>query len=351
MHFSWADRLRVFATLMMITVHVSGPISEHFSPYDTLWWWTANLWDSLCRPAVPLFVMLSGWLLFQKHYEIGPFFRKRFGRVVIPGLAWGVIYLAFTHWWEGSPATLREATLMLVEGPTHYHLWFIYLITGLYAAYPFIAPWARQAAEGEFLVFFAIVAVATFLYKILDELYGIQMGVYLDFFSNQLGYFVAGYFFGEKMLGSATGGGSQKIPAWRIGRRGMLALSLVLIAIGTAVTAFGTYFAGRATGTFHPWFYDYLTPQVACGAVGWFLLFRHFMGEKPASPLVSEFAQASYGVYLCHVLTLYALNYDLIFHSRYHPLVDIPLTVFLCAFESFVFIWVVQKTPLGRWLA
>lgn len=335
----------------MITVHVAGPIAEHFKPYDSVWWWTSNIWDSLARPSVPLFVMLSGWLLFQKTYEIGPFFKKRFSRVVVPGIVWGVIYLVFTNFWEGKPATFREAGRMLIEGPVHYHLWFIYLIIGLYASYPFIAPWVRQAKEREFLVFFGITSFAVFVYKMLDELAGIEMGFYLDFFANQLGYFVGGYYLGEKNLAGTASFSTKNIQNWRFGRQKMLVLSLALIVFGTATTAIGTYFMGRETGVFHPWFYDYLTPLVACGTIGWFLLFRHFLGEKPLSPLESDFAQASYGVYLCHVLVLYVLNYDLIFHSRFHPLVDIPLTVFLCAVESFVFVWVIQKTPLGRWLA
>ncbi len=349
--FFWADRLRVFATLMMISVHVSGPIAEHFEPYDTLWWWTANTWDSICRPSVPLFVMLSGWLLFQKTYEIGAFFKKRFSRVVVPGIVWGVIYLIFTNFWEGRPATFSEAGRMLLEGPTHYHLWFIYLIIGLYACYPFIAPWVRQASEREFLVFFGIAFFSVFVYKILDKMAGIQMGFYLEFFSNQLIYFVGGYYLGQKRLGGPDGYLEKNIPDWHFGRQKMLALSLALIAIGTSATAVGTYFMGRGTGVFHPYFYDYLTPNVACSAVGWFLLFRHIFNERPASQLVSDFAQASYGVYLCHVIALYVLNYDMIFHSRYHPLIDVPLTVFLCAIESFVFIYLAQKTPLGKWLS
>ena len=350
MQFNWADRLRGFATLMMITVHVSGPISEHFKPYDTFWWWTSNVWDSICRPSVPLFVMLSGWLLFQKKYEIGSFFKKRFTRVVVPGIVWGVIYLVFTNFWEGKPATFREAGLMLLEGPTHYHLWFIYLIIGLYAAYPFISPWVRTANEQEFRFFFGIAVFSVFFYKILDELVGIKMGFYLDFFSNQLIYFIGGYYFGEKQL-LCPPALNQNIANWGFGKQKMLVLSSALIVLGTSVTALGTYFMGRETGVFHPYFYDYLTPHVAISAVGWFLLFRHFLNEKPVTLLEADFAQASYGVYLCHVLTLYVLNYDLIFHSRYHPFIDIPLTVFLCAIESFVFIYFIQKTPLGKWLA
>jgi surface polysaccharide O-acyltransferase-like enzyme len=352
MAYNWADRLRILATLMMISVHVSGPIAEHYGDYDTIWWWTSNIWDAFCRPCVPLFVMLSGYLLFQKTYPIGDFFKKRALRVVVPGFIWGAIYLLFTHFWDGWPANFGQAATQMITGPMHYHLWFIYLIIGLYACYPFMSPWVRQARDADFVVLFAIIFIAVFAWKALKELANIGMGFQLEFFCNHLGYFVGGYYFGTKKLGTPSESlMGEKIVNWSFSRQKMLFLSVFCIVFGSLVTTFGTYFMGRETAIFHPYFYDYLTPNVAISTLGWFLLLRHFFNEKPLNNLESDFAKASYGMYLCHVLVLYVLNYDLIYHSRFHPLLDIPMTVFLCVIESFVFVWLIQRTPLGKWLA
>ncbi len=339
----WADRVRIIATLMMILVHASGPISEHFKNYDTAWWHVANFWDSVSRPNVPLFVMLSGFLLFSKTYPTGEFFRRRFTRVLLPAGTWMVIYLLFTWAWDGQPATFLQAARMVFEGPVHYHLWFIYLIIGLYCCYPFIEPFVRQAHEKDLLLLLFFCFLAVFTFKIFKTFFDLNQGIQIEFFSNNLFYFVGGYFLGQKKMPDEPFSADEKFSRWSFSRKKMLALSLSLIALGTAVTAAGTYFMGHETATFHPYFYDYLTPNVAAATIGWFLLIRHFLGKKAPSPLEKDFAAASFGVYLSHVLVLYFLNFEMVNPTRWHPVLDVPLTAAMCAFLSFAIIWAIQK--------
>lgn len=203
---AWPDRLRNLATFMVILIHVAAPIAHaDGSDYNGSWWWAGNFWNSLTRPGVPLFVMLSGYLLLGKDYELGGFLKKRFSRVVVPAVFWMLIYSLYGFLAKGSPATIGEALKGIVSGPVHYHLWFIYLIIGLYLIYPILRPWVRSATEKEFLYFFALCALATWGYKFLATFCQMPIGIYFELFTNNCGYFVMGYFLGARTMNYERG--------------------------------------------------------------------------------------------------------------------------------------------------
>ncbi|MDE7407019.1 MAG: acyltransferase, partial [Muribaculaceae bacterium] len=89
------DYLRVLACFMVILVHaceffyVGSDGISIASDYDALW---TSLLNSPCRCAVPLFVMISSWLLVPLDEPVSKFMRRRLTRVVVPFLIWSVCY-------------------------------------------------------------------------------------------------------------------------------------------------------------------------------------------------------------------------------------------------------------------
>ena len=61
---AYADLLRVMAMLAVIVLHVSDGWLESL-PVGTADWYALNVWDSLCRWCVPVFVMCSGMFLLD----------------------------------------------------------------------------------------------------------------------------------------------------------------------------------------------------------------------------------------------------------------------------------------------
>ena len=59
----YLDWLRMFATFMVVTIHVSAPyVGTPYYDAPTNWL-GANFYESISRASVPLFVMISGALL------------------------------------------------------------------------------------------------------------------------------------------------------------------------------------------------------------------------------------------------------------------------------------------------
>ena len=80
------DLIRTVAIVLVIFLFSfmhplrGNPNLDIMSPNGVQLWWTSNIYDSISRSAVPLFVMLSGALLLQPtkvNEPLGVFFKKR----------------------------------------------------------------------------------------------------------------------------------------------------------------------------------------------------------------------------------------------------------------------------------
>ena len=130
----WADLSRSIAIFGILLIHACGPLFYQYGKTSQINWLSSNLLDSLARCAVPLFVMLSGALLLNR----GPStstprdIAKRILRVAIPLFSWSIFYLYYVANYNWEPVNI----LSIFEKPAMYHLWFAYMIIGLYIFLP-----------------------------------------------------------------------------------------------------------------------------------------------------------------------------------------------------------------------
>ncbi len=346
----WADRLRNIATVMVIAIHVAAPIAHVPNDVHSSWWWWGNFWNSLSRPGVPLFVMLSGFLLLGKDYPLPVFLKRRFTRVLIPALFWMVVYLVYGFLANGKPATVLEGLRDIVVGPVHYHLWFIYLIIGLYLVYPILRPWVKTAQEQDYIYFFMMCMFCTWGYKFLALFWNLPIGVYFELFTNNAGHFVLGYYLGTKAAAD-TDGGDGLIRHWRLSARQLFYLGLGLVILGTASTSIASYLLniGFQPGQqFDVFYYDYLTPNVGISAIGWFLVVRFGLDRQALLDVEKEFAAASFGIYLAHVLVMDWWGKCGYWHSAQHPFKGMPVLIGLVTLMTFMAVMILRALPWGK---
>ena len=132
---NWIDITRIIAIFAVLAIHtLAGYICEwgHI-PYTD--WMIATFSGAVARFAVPVFIILSGYLLLDKQENAYLFFQKRFSKVVIPLLAWSVIYTVFNTNSIYSIFTI-EFVKELLSSNVYFHLYFLYIIIGLYIITP-----------------------------------------------------------------------------------------------------------------------------------------------------------------------------------------------------------------------
>ena len=143
---------------------------------DQIKFWGAA-YGSFLRPCVPLFVMITGALLLPVKGDTSVFYKKRISRVFWPFLIWSVLYNLFP-WITGllglSPEVILDffpysgeevarqslgiSLRYIAEIPLNFsivdvHMWYIYLLIGLYLYLPIFSAWVEKASgKGQVMV-------------------------------------------------------------------------------------------------------------------------------------------------------------------------------------------------------
>ena len=150
----WVDWMRVAACFMVMVVHATEPFylggqgSLILSEAEGFW---AAFFDTVVRCCVPLFIITSSYLQFPLHYPTGEFFRRRAVRILVPFLVWSVVYALY---W-GEPVENFQ-NLLLNFNYSAGHLWFVYMLVGVYLLMPLLSPWAERVSKRELQVYLGI---------------------------------------------------------------------------------------------------------------------------------------------------------------------------------------------------
>lgn len=179
-HVIYLDLLRIFATIGIICIHAG--MGKFFS------WCNA------------MFVMISGALWLSKDtINLRKLYTKNILRIITAFVFWSIFYTLFHAMIlpriTGEFYTCKEILVMLISG--RYHLWFCFLIVGLYIGIPF---W-KKIAESEVLLTYFLAVTFTFSILIpciqnipkLKWTAGMTQNIHWDW-AEYVFYFMFGYF-------------------------------------------------------------------------------------------------------------------------------------------------------------
>lgn len=327
-NYFWIDLLKAIAAFAVILLHVSVPLQYDISNQKLLR--IGVFYNSMVRFCVPIFVMVSGVLLLSKTQELGLFLRKRFSRIIYPFLFWSCIYLLVKINYN---LPIKEIVLFSISqfrSGTEYHLWYIYMLIGLYLFIPILSKWIVGASKKEILYFLSI-----WLFILLLELPGfVKLFTRIDFryFSGYIGYLVLGTFLHRYFTMK-----SKWFP-------GLLVLGAVMF------TFFTTYFLTIQSKHFIDQYINFLSVNVALAATGVFLLCKDMVVQSEmVKKIITVISKYSYGIYLSHVFILIVFGMIGFNSSLFNPWIGVPVVSVCCLVTSFLLTFSLSKIPvLGK---
>jgi len=378
----WIDWMRVVACFLVIMTHSCEPFylggegSLILTKSDAVW---VSVLNVIPRACVALFIVASSYLQFPLHYPTGEFFRRRAVRILIPFAIWSVVYALV---WGEPVQNFKD--LLLNFNYAAGHMWFVYMLVGVYLVMPLLSPWAEKVGKKELLVYLGIWLFTTIIpfirqwaggpapvmygpsgipnpakYPLWGEASWNTYGVFY-YLSGFVGYVLLGLYF-RKFVGKLSWG---KTLAW--------AVPLFLAGFAVCNVGFLTRVWADSKGVFPiegpvglaalwegPWLND--TFGVALMAIAWVLLLRKIeRGGKFYEHVLLPVSKASYGMYLCHLLLLSVVSGWIrnalgLGADGVLGIWTTPVQIFAIALLSFcgtaLFCVLVQRIPkVGKWL-
>lgn len=289
--FERLDSARWLAAMAVVLLHCASQGLSDESAHGTLAWTAANIFDSAMRWCVPVFVMISGALLLEpdKAPPLRVFYGRRMARIVLPLIFWTVFYLG----WRIVSAQLDDADVpwtawakMVADGKPYYHLWYLYMLLGLYLFTPFVRRAYQASSPRTRLLAVSLILGIAVIQSAMDSGRE-QTGFFLTWFAPFLGYF---------LLGRLLFDGHVRLP-----------YAVLLLVTSIAATAVGVHAMSSPTDL-NTYFYSNFSLTVPVMAIAVYHLVLH----GPRLPRLSAWVPLTFGIYLIHpALIDLAIRFDL----------------------------------------
>lgn len=363
----WLDFVKFIAISMMIAVYCTDNVTptERSEAWYNLW---GSFYGSFMRPAIPLFVMVTGALLLPVKENISTFYTKRLTRLVIPFIVWSVLYNLFP-WITGllglSPTIINDffawaepdqsfsgALHNILMIPFNFsmlavQMWYVYLLIGLYLYMPFFSAWVKQASVKEQKIFLTLWFISLFIPYLREyltkDLWGTcswnEFGL-LYYFAGFNGYLLLGYYIKNNDINFSWG-------------------KLAVIGIPSFIIGYCITFLGFKSITAIPrqpaelveLFFTYCSPNVLLMTLPIFLVIKknHFK-----SVTIRRFAinisTCTLGIWMSHYLFL-GPCYMLVEFLPLHTMLKMIVCTILLLSITWGFVYVIRKSgKIGKWI-
>lgn len=300
-------------------------------------WFASNAYSAFGYLGVPLFVMLSGALLLdpaRNDEPLGVYFKKRLNRIALPMMFWTIAYFLWGHFVHDAPFTIFNISQGLLAG-SYAHLWFMYLLMGLYVATPFLRILVKHMDNKKFTLLVAVWFTGTVATSIIHTFTAFSYNPVVFLFIDWAGY----YFLGIYLL--------QNKP-----RSKPLYIALALAVLATIA---GDWLLTATLGfSYTGYFHGYLSFNMIIAAAALFLLLAAtpLNREESRYPKVNRvihwIGQNTLPIYLIDVMVLEALALGLFgftLPSANNLIVDIPIKTIAIFTISAAIVYPLMKIP------
>jgi surface polysaccharide O-acyltransferase-like enzyme len=336
------DLVRTVAIVLVVLVHVTAfPFSIQGLMTSTAMfdWWTTDVFGAVANLSVPLFIMLSGVLLLNPEKADEPlrvFFKKRLTRIGVPIVFWTVAYFAWNYYLHGfsfSPTNVVEG---LLSG-SYYHLWFLYLLVGLYMATPVLRVLVKNLDHRRFRYFLTLWVIGTFTIPFINAFGGLGFNADVFIFVGWVGYFLLGVFLLQTQVSR------RLLYACLVG-----GLAATVVADGFVPAVLGANFMG--------FFHQPLNFTLVLSSAALFMLLIHTETHEKASHhptihrLISWISKNTLPIYLLHIMVLEALENGYLGLSLnmtvLSPILEIPLLTLVTFALTALIVYPLKEIPV-----
>lgn len=342
------DYLRVFASIAIIVLHVTGQDMCNMEVACT-GWNVYNICNGATRWGVPVFVMMSGALFLPREIPTKMLYKKYISRMAIAYVVWSAFYAIFEPlvnliFKDDYQISFVEIIRSFISG--EYHLWFLPMIIGLYMCIPLI----KQLTKNDNLIkYFLLLSLVFYFVRTQTELvstnllsgnialffenvntlfYNFHIDLVVDFTS----YFILGFYLNK----------TENIKKHRI-------IIYILGGAGLVLTILLTLMASKNAGKLSEAFYGASTVNVLLMSVAVFVWFKYnAKGTEKLNKIILKLSKYSFGAFLVHIFILKVLSAVGFSSQAFHPILSVPVTTIFTTVASYLISLILNKIPIIR---
>lgn len=339
----YLEVLRCVALLLVVSIHVVAMPIQNWSENRGIWYPAYSITYIIGNLGVPLFLMISGSLLLdpKRNISLEKLYKKMAPRILFPLIFFGYCFSLMEIFFDTHKITASmfvEGFLRVLNKKSWDHLWYLYLLMGIYLLLPIIRMLLDKISDAQLEYLMTILCFLGFVIPTVNAIFGTTISLeqpkplcHLTCFI--MGYVISRYGISGKFKKSLYLGGSISLAI-------LLIFGLFVEKIGYGYyTILGRYdciFIFGVASMIFLWFNDKKSEIEKIAKI-------------QGGGYVLSLADCSFGIYLIHPVIMNVMYKVLQWQPiAFNPIISIP--VFCVAFivPCHFVVWIMKKIPVVR---
>lgn len=295
---TFLDFLRIIACFLVIVNHTCEPIFS-MQKNTNLTWFISITYFFICKIAVPIFIMISGYLLLGKNDTWKKCF-QRISRIVLALFSCAVVYSVFNNvlnYPNISALNIITDIFSFYRKTPSMALWYLYTYMGLLLMLPFLQKMNSAMTKKDYHIFFAISGTFTALFPILTQ-YNNLISYNKDFLIPLFNGCICMLFLGQYL--ARFGIKKSKV--------GFIA-AFVLFVTAVALNVFLTYLEFIKTSGEYMFFDNIQLLPILIESICVFYMASFIKFSDKISSVISYIGACTFGIYLMSDLLIRCFSY------------------------------------------
>ena len=325
----WIDLLRIIGIISVILLHVVSNTINTFG----------NLSDNahifyvfihyFCSFAVPLFVMISGMVfLDRKDLTFKEMFKKYILKILLIIFVIGTGMILMEEIFINKNVSLDligKVFKRIIEGDIWAHMWYLYMILGLYLISPVLTLITNNIKESEYKNFLITLFIIGILIPTLNKIFNIKIAFNMLNISGYIFYYFYGHYLSH----------------YKISKN----FKIINFVVCLICILYTIYRAIHINSLDNIYSYTSLVPFIIASST--ILLLKDKKIKE--NNLITTIAVSSLGIYVFHQLFINiiykVLKFKMIINYPYIGLIIYSIIIFLC---SFLMTYLLRKIKFVR---
>ena len=194
----WIDLLRLIGIIGVMLMHIVGNTKYTFGNLSNTSFITYTYISLLSEYAVPLFVMISGMMFLKKDkISFKDMFFKYCLKIILAIIIFGTVMIILEELFTYKTldyTIFKTIFIKLLTGELWAHMWYLYLILGLYLITPALIYITKNIEQNEYRNFLIILFILTIFLTTVNRYFNIYIMFNHISISGYIFYYLYGYY-------------------------------------------------------------------------------------------------------------------------------------------------------------